>query len=46
MLLEAQRRGHRLLYVRPGGLGLRDGQAVAKVAPLTVRDGIGFAPIR
>ncbi|GHE31971.1 glutathione synthase [Vulcaniibacterium thermophilum] len=38
MLLEAQRRGHRLLYVRPGGLGLRDGQAVAKVAPLTVRD--------
>ncbi|HZH44730.1 MAG TPA: glutathione synthase [Lysobacter sp.] len=38
MLLEAQRRGHRVHYVRPGGLGLRDGAAVAEVAPLTVRD--------
>lgn len=24
MLLEAQRRGHRLQYVRPGGLSLRE----------------------
>ncbi|KAF1686507.1 glutathione synthase [Pseudoxanthomonas broegbernensis] len=38
MLLEAQRRGHRLHYVRPGGLSLRDGRALARVAPLTVSD--------
>ena len=36
MLLEAQRRGHRLHYVRPGGLGLREGRAIAVCAPLTV----------
>ncbi|MBD9367386.1 glutathione synthase [Xanthomonas sp. XNM01] len=38
MLLEAQRRGHRLHYVRPGGLSLKDGRALARVAPLQVRD--------
>jgi len=38
MLLEAQRRGHRLHYVLPGGLSLRDGKAVAQVAPLAVKD--------
>lgn len=38
MLLEGQRRGHRLYYVRPGGLSLRDGVAWADVAPLQVRD--------
>jgi glutathione synthase len=38
MLLEAQHRGHRLHYVRPGGLSLRDGKSVAMVAPLSVRD--------
>ena len=38
MLLEAQRRGHRLHYVRPGGLAVRDGRAVATVAPLAVRE--------
>jgi glutathione synthase len=38
MLLEAQRRGHRLHYVRPGGLSLRDGKAVAQAAPLEVKD--------
>ena len=38
MLLEAQRRGHRLLYVIPGGLSLRDGVALAQVQPLQVRD--------
>ncbi len=38
MLLEAQRRGHRLHYVEPGGLSLRDGKAVARVSPLTVKD--------
>ena len=41
MLLEAQRRGHRLLYVLPGGLWVRDGAAGATVAPLTVRDTYG-----
>ena len=38
MLLEAQRRGHRLFYVLPGGLTLRGGAAYADIAPLTVRD--------
>ena len=38
MLLEARRRGHRLHYVVPGGLGLRDGAATALLAPLSVRD--------
>jgi len=38
MLLEAQRRGHRLHYVQPGGLFVTDGLAQARVAPLTVRE--------
>ena len=38
MLLEARRRGHRLHYVRPGGLSLRGGEAVATAAPLAVQD--------
>ncbi|MEN4904606.1 glutathione synthase [Luteimonas sp. TWI1437] len=38
MLLEAQRRGHRLQYVLPGALGMAGGDAVATLAPLTVRD--------
>ena len=38
MLLEAQRRGHRLHYVIPGGLGVADGRSVARMAPLAVRD--------
>ena len=38
MLLEAQIRGHRLLYVVPGGLSLRDGVALANVRELSVRD--------
>ncbi|HVI24718.1 MAG TPA: glutathione synthase [Xanthomonadaceae bacterium] len=38
MLLEAQRRGHALHYVVPGGLGVRDGVAEALLAPLAVRD--------
>ena len=38
MLLEAQRRGHRLHYVRPGGLALAGARAVATTAPLVVRD--------
>ncbi|MFT3762415.1 MAG: glutathione synthase [Pseudoxanthomonas sp.] len=38
MLLEAQRRGHRLHYVRPGGLSVRDGRPFATAAPLAVAD--------
>ncbi|PJK11908.1 glutathione synthase [Lysobacteraceae bacterium NML120232] len=38
MLLEAQRRGHRLHYVLPGGLFLRDGVVLARAAALEVRD--------
>ena len=38
MLLEAQRRGHRLHYVRPGRLAVAGARAVAEVAPLRVRD--------
>jgi len=38
MLLEAQRRGHRLHYVLPGGLSLVAGVAQARVSTLHVRD--------
>ncbi len=38
MLLEAQRRGHRLHYVLPGGLSMDSGRARAMAAPLSVRD--------
>ncbi len=38
MLIEAQRRGHRLHYVRPGGLGIHNGAAVGWLAPLAVRE--------
>lgn len=38
MLLEAQRRGHRLHYVLPGGLSLHDGRCSALTAPLIVRE--------
>ncbi len=38
MLLEAQKRGHALHYVLPGGLGMVDGVAHARLAPLRVRD--------
>jgi glutathione synthase len=38
MLLEAQRRGHNLHYVLPGWLGAAMGEAVARMAPLAVRD--------
>ena len=38
MLLEAQRRGHRLHYVRPGGLSVRDGRAFAQAVTLHVTD--------
>lgn len=38
LLLEAQRRGHHLHYVMPSGLGVADGQAVARLATLRVQD--------
>lgn len=41
MLLEAQRRGHRLFYVVPGGLSVVDGVAHARVSPLEVREDAG-----
>jgi len=38
MLLEAQRRGYALHYVKPRSLSVRNGQAWAKMAQLTVTD--------
>ena len=38
MLLEAQRRGHELLYMEPGDLGVRDGEALGVMRPITVKD--------
>src|SRR6185312_4551684 len=38
MLLEAQRRGHSLLYFEQASLALRDGAPWARVAALQVRD--------
>lgn len=38
MMLEAQRRGHHLHYVQPGSLSIQAAQAVATLAPVTVRD--------
>ena len=38
MLLEAQRRGYRVLYMSHGDLALRDGLAWARLAELSVRD--------
>ena len=38
LLLEAQRRGHRLHYMEHGDLALRDGVPWARLAPLSVRD--------
>jgi len=37
LMLEAQRRGHRLLFVDPADLGISDSRAVAKVRPVEVR---------
>jgi len=38
MLLEASRRGHALLYMEQGDLALRNGEAWARLRPLTVKD--------
>lgn len=37
LMLEAQRRGHELLYLQPHNLGVRGGQAVARAAPISLR---------
>ena len=41
LLLEAQRRGHKLSYYTPDRLALRDGKVSASVRPLEVRDNVG-----
>jgi glutathione synthase len=38
LMLEAQRRGYRVLYVQPGSLALRDGQAIATMAEVKLKD--------
>ena len=38
MLLEAQRRGHRLFYLRQGDLALRQNAPWGRLAPVSVRD--------
>jgi glutathione synthase len=38
MLLEGQRRGHRMHYAGPGDLAVLDGRATVRCAPVTVRD--------
>ncbi len=41
LLLEAQARGHSLVYYTPDRLALRDARVFAAVQPLTVRDQVG-----
>jgi glutathione synthase len=41
LLLEAQRRGHRISYYTPDKLALLDGKLFSQVAPLSVRDQAG-----
>jgi glutathione synthase len=41
LMLEAQRRGHELLYYEPGDLMLRDARACAHMQPVEVRDEAG-----
>jgi glutathione synthase len=41
LLLEAQRRGHRLHYYTPDQLSMRDGEVSAVLRPLAVRDTVG-----
>jgi len=37
LMLEAQRRGHHVLYADPADLGVHDGVAMARVQPVTLR---------
>jgi len=41
LMLEAQRRGHRVVCVDPGDLGVERGRVVAKVFPVTLRREVG-----
>ncbi len=41
LLLEAERRGHRLLHYGPERMSMRDGRVVAEVEELHVRDEVG-----
>jgi glutathione synthase len=41
LMLEAQRRGHRIVCVDPGDLGVDGGRVVAKVFPVTLRREVG-----
>jgi glutathione synthase len=41
LMLEAQRRGHRIFSVDPGDLGVESGRVVAKVFPVTLRREVG-----
>jgi glutathione synthase len=41
LMLEAQRRGHRLFYVDPSDLGVDDGRPVARAHPVTLRQQVG-----
>jgi glutathione synthase len=41
LMLEAQRRGHRVFCIDPGDLGVARGRVVAKVFPVTLRREIG-----
>ncbi len=41
LMLEAQRRGHRVFCIDPGDLGVAGGRVVAKVFPVTLRPEIG-----
>ena len=38
MLLEAQRRGHQLLYMEPGDMRFAEGRSMADMRPLSVKD--------
>ncbi len=38
LLLEAQARGHKLLFYTADSLAMRDGAVIARMAPITVRD--------
>jgi glutathione synthase len=41
LMLEAQRRGHRVLYVDPGDLAVDAGRVMARVRPVTLRREVG-----
>ena len=41
LMLEAQRRGHRVLYLEQRDLGVSDGRVLARVRPVTLRREVG-----